>query len=168
VSRWAFSPRHLWPWAIYCGLPRTSITGMHRSGLVSEVSLYCVVSCRLKLNQSIFRCTAPADDLDSTEAGRRSHVHTDALLNTYSLKILWEDYGIVGNVVVSAIPLVCGLYLITNSYSLSRPDFPGLIFMSSYALISSTRSSKALSRTISSLGWASTLSRSMAPLAPLQ
>ncbi|KAI0244925.1 hypothetical protein BJV78DRAFT_1277591 [Lactifluus subvellereus] len=45
------------------------------------------------------KCTAPADDLDSTEAGRRSHVHTDALLNTYSLKILWEDYGIIGNVV---------------------------------------------------------------------
>ncbi|KAI0246259.1 hypothetical protein BJV78DRAFT_1277264 [Lactifluus subvellereus] len=45
------------------------------------------------------KCTAPADHLDSAEAGRHSHLHTDALLSVYSLKILWEDYGIVGDVV---------------------------------------------------------------------
>ena len=46
------------------------------------------------------RCTAPADDLDA-QSGRRSHTHTDALLEQYSLKILWNDYGIVGEVIVS-------------------------------------------------------------------
>ncbi|KAH9975649.1 hypothetical protein BJV74DRAFT_862382 [Russula compacta] len=40
-------------------------------------------------------CPTPADNLDA-ESGRRSHAHTDALLEQYSLKILWDDYGIVG------------------------------------------------------------------------
>ncbi|KAE9399341.1 hypothetical protein BT96DRAFT_965641 [Gymnopus androsaceus JB14] len=40
------------------------------------------------------RCMAPPDDLDST-AGRRSHEHTDSLLNGCTLKELWDDYGIV-------------------------------------------------------------------------
>ncbi|KAH9960987.1 hypothetical protein BJV74DRAFT_871953 [Russula compacta] len=44
------------------------------------------------------KCTAPANNLDA-ESGRRSHAHTDALLEQYSLKILWDDYGIVGNII---------------------------------------------------------------------
>ncbi|KAH9965583.1 hypothetical protein BJV74DRAFT_869979 [Russula compacta] len=44
------------------------------------------------------KCTAPADNLDA-ESGRRSHAHTDALLEQYSLKILWDDYGIVGDII---------------------------------------------------------------------
>jgi hypothetical protein len=47
---------------------------------------------------------APADNLDA-EAGRRSHVHTMALLEQYRLKILWDDYGIVGDIIVSCILL---------------------------------------------------------------
>ena len=45
------------------------------------------------------RCTAPADNLDA-DAGHRSHVHTDALLAQYNLRILWDDYGTVGNIIV--------------------------------------------------------------------
>jgi hypothetical protein len=44
------------------------------------------------------RCTAPADDLDA-EAGRRSHAHTSALIEQYSSRILWDDYGVVGHMV---------------------------------------------------------------------
>jgi hypothetical protein len=53
-------------------------------------------------NVLVIRCTADAKDLDG-EAGRRSHVHTDALLRRYNHKILWNDYGIVGDVIVSNI-----------------------------------------------------------------
>lgn len=46
------------------------------------------------------RCTALPDDLDG-KAGPRSHQHTEALLAEYDLKMLWNDYGIVGDLVVS-------------------------------------------------------------------
>jgi hypothetical protein len=53
---------------------------------------------------TVGRCTAPADNLDA-ESGRRSHIHTDALIEQYSHRMLWEDYGIVGEVIVSHILL---------------------------------------------------------------
>ncbi|KZP04646.1 hypothetical protein FIBSPDRAFT_915040 [Athelia psychrophila] len=43
------------------------------------------------------RCTARPDDLDGA-GGRRSHDHTDNLAAVLSLKALWEDYGIVGDI----------------------------------------------------------------------
>ncbi|KAG6825116.1 hypothetical protein H0H92_004667, partial [Tricholoma furcatifolium] len=43
------------------------------------------------------RCTARFDDLDGP-AGRRSHVHTLALFDTLSKRRLWEDYGIVADI----------------------------------------------------------------------
>jgi Plavaka transposase len=50
------------------------------------------------------RCTALADNLDA-EAGQCSHIHTNALLEQYNLKILWDDYGIVGDIIISGILL---------------------------------------------------------------
>jgi hypothetical protein len=76
---------------------------MHCSGLVSEVGIY-FCSIIIYHSTETTRCTAPADNLDA-ESGRRSHAHTDALLEQYSLKILWDDYGIVGDIIVSGILL---------------------------------------------------------------
>ncbi|KAF8170468.1 hypothetical protein K438DRAFT_1853988 [Mycena galopus ATCC 62051] len=44
------------------------------------------------------RCLSPADDLDRP-SGRRSHEHTDALLEACTLKELWDDFGIVGDLI---------------------------------------------------------------------
>lgn len=50
------------------------------------------------------RCTTRDNDLDNLDgqdrATRRSHEHTSALLEAFSLKELWDGYGIVGDVVV--------------------------------------------------------------------
>ncbi|CDO78171.1 hypothetical protein BN946_scf184918.g2 [Trametes cinnabarina] len=43
------------------------------------------------------RCTAPPDDLDTGEAPRRSKEHTEALLELFDMRKLWEDYGVVGD-----------------------------------------------------------------------
>ncbi|KAI1781722.1 hypothetical protein LXA43DRAFT_907952 [Ganoderma leucocontextum] len=43
------------------------------------------------------RCTADPDDLDTGQAPRRSHELTAALLDALTLKELWDDYGIVGD-----------------------------------------------------------------------
>jgi Plavaka transposase len=45
-------------------------------------------------------CTASPDNLDEP-SGRRSHEHTDVLLEACSLHELWDNYGIVGDVIVS-------------------------------------------------------------------
>jgi hypothetical protein len=58
-----------------------------------------------RLIETIARCTAPADNLDA-ESGRRSHTHTDALLEQYGLRMLWNDYGVVGEVIVSILLFV--------------------------------------------------------------
>ncbi|KAI0072467.1 hypothetical protein K474DRAFT_1686626 [Panus rudis PR-1116 ss-1] len=47
------------------------------------------------------RCTAVPEDLDGSDSTRRSHKLTDVLITAYDgkLKPLWEDYGIVADVV---------------------------------------------------------------------
>jgi hypothetical protein len=47
-----------------------------------------------------FRCTAPANDLDSGQHVRRSQPHTELLVEEFELGTLWDEYGLVGDVVV--------------------------------------------------------------------
>jgi hypothetical protein len=80
----------------YCSHP------LFRAGVQSKYSLHFSV-CVYYLIETIVRCRAPAVDLDA-ESGRRSHIHTDALLGQYSLKKLWNKFGVVGQVIVRSIP----------------------------------------------------------------
>ncbi|KAH9010076.1 hypothetical protein EDB85DRAFT_2077509 [Lactarius pseudohatsudake] len=43
------------------------------------------------------RCTAPASDLDS--ARPRSQAHTEILVEEFELGVLWDEYGLVGDIV---------------------------------------------------------------------
>ncbi|OCH87368.1 hypothetical protein OBBRIDRAFT_850015 [Obba rivulosa] len=45
------------------------------------------------------RCTASANNLDGSEGIHRSHEHTVALLRALDAKKLWEDYGVVGDLI---------------------------------------------------------------------
>ena len=47
------------------------------------------------------RCTAPGDDLDSGEYIRHSQSHSELLVEEFKLGMLWDEYGLVGDVVVS-------------------------------------------------------------------
>jgi hypothetical protein len=54
-----------------------------------------------------FRCTALANDLDSGHHVRRSQAHTELLVEEFELGSLWDEYGLVGDVVVrSSVPLI--------------------------------------------------------------
>jgi hypothetical protein len=47
------------------------------------------------------RCIAPPDDLDrKPEAARRCKAHTELLVENLELGVLWDEYGLVGDVVV--------------------------------------------------------------------
>ena len=50
---------------------------------------------------SLSRCTAPADDLDGGRYPPRSKEHTELILAEFELGELWNEYGLVGDVVVT-------------------------------------------------------------------
>ncbi|KAG2100144.1 uncharacterized protein F5147DRAFT_747170 [Suillus discolor] len=45
------------------------------------------------------KCTAPADGLDEGTYGRRSRNHTEVLVEEFELGVLWDEYGLVGDIV---------------------------------------------------------------------
>jgi hypothetical protein len=46
------------------------------------------------------RCTAPVNDLDSGHHACRSQAHTELLVEEFELGMLWDEYGLVGDIVV--------------------------------------------------------------------
>ena len=56
-----------------------------------------------------FRCTAPANDLDGRQHVHRSQAHTELLVQEFELGTLWDEYGLVGDIIVCIlyISLVC-------------------------------------------------------------
>ncbi|KAI9464275.1 hypothetical protein F5148DRAFT_982209, partial [Russula earlei] len=50
------------------------------------------------------RCTAPAKDLDSGQYGHHSQVHAEMLVEEFELGMLWDEYGLVRDIV----PLTSG------------------------------------------------------------
>jgi hypothetical protein len=47
----------------------------------------------------VIRCTAHQDNLDGG-GGRRSRDHTELLVSELELGVLWDEYGLVGDIVV--------------------------------------------------------------------
>lgn len=50
---------------------------------------------------NLYRCTALPADLDSGMAGRRTHELTDEVLAAFDSDILWDEYGIDADIIVS-------------------------------------------------------------------
>lgn len=49
---------------------------------------------------TLSRCTSLPNNLDDPGGTRRSHEHTNTLLDGCTLKELWDEYGIVGDLLV--------------------------------------------------------------------
>ena len=102
-------------------------------------------------DDSPFRCTAPANDLDSGHHVRRSQAHTELLVEESELRMLWDEYGLVGDIVVcssvcfrfNAIHLWLSFCFTSHSLMVS----PGQILTSFCHPIYYTSWSKAPSRT---------------------
>jgi hypothetical protein len=52
------------------------------------------------ISDKSLRCTAPANNLDSGQHVRRSQAHTELLVEEFELGMLWDEYGLVGDIVV--------------------------------------------------------------------
>src|ERR1700722_11763438 len=73
----------------------------YKVGARSESSFYF---CFL-IMKCIIRCMASAKNLDGGYATRRCREHMDLLVEELELGILWDEYGLVGDIIVSNIPL---------------------------------------------------------------
>jgi hypothetical protein len=104
---------------------------------ISDKSLHC-------------RCTAPSNDLDSVHYVRRSQAHTELLVEEFELGTLWDEYGLVGDIIVR-VPLHFSCMRISDCYifSHSQTVFLEPISMSFCHPTSYINLSKELSRTIS-------------------
>jgi len=103
---------------------------------------------------SILRCTAPANDLDSVnnQFVRRSQPHTELLVEGFELGTLWDEYGLVGDIIVCT-SFCISTWILINSFSHSLTIFLGLTFMSFYHLIYYISWLKVPLRTILLHGW---------------
>jgi hypothetical protein len=63
--------------------------------------MYLIIVLNVILYSCMGRCTARPENLDGPSTLRRRE-HTDALVETFELGTLWDDYGIVGDIVVSS------------------------------------------------------------------
>ena len=71
--------------------------------------------------------------------GRRSRAHTEELLRLFDLTTLWEDYGVVGNLIVRSVIIIRLTILSKPIYSHLQMTFHELISMSCFRGTFSTR-----------------------------
>ena len=100
--------RHLWLGAIHCRLPQTSPPSLYSSELVPKVSPRIFLAsriCRIEDSFLVYnRCSALPDDLDG-RGEQRLHEHTRLLMESFDAKTLWDNYGVVPNILVSHLAL---------------------------------------------------------------
>jgi hypothetical protein len=60
---------------------------------------------------SLFRCTAPANDLDSGQHVCHSQAHSELLVEEFELGMLWDEYGLIGDIVVHILIFLLYAYL---------------------------------------------------------
>jgi hypothetical protein len=93
---------------------------MHRTKLVSKVRIFVLqIITSILLTMCLSRCTAPADGLDEGTYGRRSRDHTEMLVEEFELGVLWDEYGLVGDVVVRTISLLLHPFIVWDFILLS-------------------------------------------------
>lgn len=63
------------------------------------------------LMSHLWRCTSPPGEFDSKEFVRRSREHTEVLVEELELGVLWETYGLVGDLVVSQIRVISSVLI---------------------------------------------------------
>ena len=111
-------------------------------------------------------CMAPNNDLDSGPHPWCNREHTDMLVEMFELGELWNEYGLIGNIMVSPLLLSQPFYFFVPSVSHLLPFISLMIFLHSHLQTSSpmqtytncwlptycTSSSRGPSRTILWLG----------------
>jgi hypothetical protein len=83
---------------------------MHRSRVVSQVGV--IHYNNYIVTDESARCTIPLGKPDG-EGGRRTRELTDLLVDELELGVLWDEYGLVGDVVVNSLLCLCFVFCIS-------------------------------------------------------
>src|SRR5882672_8778565 len=101
MPRWTLSACSVWAQTIHCRLSRAMFALMYCARMVHKVSVSPCNSGYI-LNQ-IFRCAAQAKHLDDINTFPCSQEHFNALVEMLELGILWDEYGLASDFMVSAL-----------------------------------------------------------------
>lgn len=111
---WSLPSHHLGTRTLHRRLPRTGASFLYRAGLVPKVGFLSMLSLLLLI--FLQRCRAPSGKLDSNEDtyDRRSRAHTDFLCTRCEMGLLYDNYGIIGDIIVctvSANVVLCSMLI---------------------------------------------------------
>jgi hypothetical protein len=127
LSRSSFQTCSISAWSIHSRLPRTSTSGLHRTRVVRKVRTLPPLLLSLKINP---RCTVPLGKPQG-EGVRRCQEHTLALVEELELGVLWDEYGLVGDVVVGGLLLVSllsfSVFLVFRFSFIAQPHAVGVL-----------------------------------------
>jgi hypothetical protein len=70
------------------------------------------------------RCTAPANELDSSQHVHCSQAHTELLVEEFELGMLWDEYGLVGDIIVHLLLSTVARSLTSLIYLAIHYQFP--------------------------------------------
>ena len=149
----SFSTSYLQPWALHCWLSRAGSPCLHCTRMVRTVC------CHGPSSYSKFDwfCSCTSKDLTVT-GGRRSRRHTETLVSELELGVLWDEYGLVGDLVVCHLVGPFKLFhLIVMLHSRLQMIFHVRIYTNWSRRIYSISSSKEPLKITSSHGCANTL-----------
>lgn len=68
---------------------------------------YAIIACySYLLLEYSYRCTAADSDLEGPGASYRHREYSDALIDGYSIAQLWDEWGLVGDIIVRILLLL--------------------------------------------------------------
>jgi hypothetical protein len=150
MPRWPSLLCYMGTWAIYCWLPRTSSHFLYCTRVVSTVSFLSTFLMLLGDCGITFRCWAPSGQLDNDENVYEwcSRAHTDFVCMNCEMGVLYDNYGIVGDIIVRKLCFYIFSIFPNYNLSLSQMNFHMLMYTRLLCLIYSIKSSKGPSRII--------------------
>jgi hypothetical protein len=149
MLRWALSPCHMGNRPLHCGLPRTSIAGMHCTELVCEVRICFSLHLINILLILLHRCQGHRTDLDGDLSKfPRTRNFTEEVIEHCTVSELWDDFGIVSDVIVINVVLVYDAFLSQIFFTSPSPMISNVpTYMSSLLLTYFIKSSREHLRT---------------------
>ena len=127
--------------------PKQCLLSCIIQGWCAKYVLYNTRDCLILT--AIYRCLARAKDLDGDLSMPCTQEHSNVLVEMLKLGVLWDEYGLVGNIVVCMLFVsVCILLYTYLLVSHSQMIFHALTSMSCWLPTSSTNSSKGPLRVI--------------------
>jgi len=111
-SQGLFQKDHLQAQPLIADYPKQALLVCIMQGWCSKY-LFCW--WRLCIADSVFKCTASVNDLNSGQYVCQSQLHNELLFEEFELDVLWDEYRLVGDIIICVFfTPYCGTYILIN------------------------------------------------------